>query len=58
MKKLLFVAIILAVLPQAGEKCAQFSSYDRKSKFDEATGKYVQWDANGDGSGILRKEGD
>ena len=48
----------LAVLPQPGEKCQQWSSYDRASKYDEAAGKYVKWDANGDGSGIIRKEGD
>ena len=48
----------LAVLPMPGEKCQQWSSYDRASKYDEATGKYVKWDANGDGSGIIRKEGD
>jgi len=48
----------LAVLPAAGEKCAQWSSYDRRSKYDEASGKYVDWAANGDGNGIIRKEGD
>ena len=48
----------LAVLPMPGEKCQQWSSYDRASKYDEATGKYVKWDANGDGGGIIRKEGD
>jgi len=48
----------LAVLPQPGETCAQWSSYDRKSRYDEQTGKYVQWDANGDGNGIIRREGD
>ena len=48
----------LSVLPAAGEKCAQASSYDRASKYDEKTGKYVNWDANGDGGGIIRKEGD
>ena len=42
----------------AGEKCAQWSSYDRASRYDEKTGKYVNWDANGDGSGIIRTEGD
>ncbi|UCD27800.1 MAG: DUF2961 domain-containing protein, partial [Planctomycetota bacterium] len=26
----------------------QFSSYDRASRYDEASGKYIQWDANGD----------
>jgi hypothetical protein len=48
----------LAVLPAAGEKCAQWSSYDRASKYDEPTGKYVAWDANGDGGGVIRMEGD
>ncbi len=47
----------LAVLPQAGEKCAQFSSYDRRSQYDEKSGKYLNWDANnGDGDGIVREE--
>jgi hypothetical protein len=46
----------LATLPDAGEQCAQWSSYDRKSKFDPATGKYLDWDANGDNDGILRLE--
>ena len=48
----------LAVLPAPGEQGAQWSSYDRASKYDEKTGKYVHWDANGDGSGIIRSEGD
>lgn len=48
----------LATLPAPGEKCAQWSSYDRRSKYDAATGKYVAWSANGDGTGIIRKEGD
>ena len=48
----------LAVLPAPGDTCSQWSSYDRASKFDEATGKYVRWDANGDGRGIIRTEGD
>ncbi len=48
----------LAKLPEPGEGCAQFSSYDRASRYDESTGKYVAWDANGDGDGIIRKEGD
>jgi len=47
----------LAVLPPPGEKCAQWSSFDRASRYDTATGKYVNWDANGDGGGIIRKEG-
>ena len=48
----------LSVLPVPGEKCQQWSSYDRASKYDEKTGKYVAWDANGDGGGIIRQEGD
>jgi hypothetical protein len=48
----------LATLPAAGNQCAQWSSYDRKSCYDNATGKYLNWDANGDGDGIIRKEGD
>jgi len=48
----------LATLPAPGDTCAQWSSYDRASKYDAATGKYVAWDANGDGQGIIRKEGD
>ena len=47
----------LAGLPQPGEQCGQWSSYDRKSRYDAATGKYIDWDANGDNDGIIRKEG-
>ena len=45
-----------AVLPADGEFCKQWSSWDRASRYDEATGKYVNWDANGDGGGIIREE--
>jgi len=48
----------LATLPAPGEKCVQWSSYDRRSKYDGASGKYIDWSANGDGDGIIRKEGD
>jgi hypothetical protein len=51
----------LSVIPQAGERCSQWSSYDRRSRYDEMTGKYVDWDANGDGfggTGWIRLEGD
>ena len=47
----------LATLPEPGEKAALFSSYDRKSRYDSATGKYINWDANGDGDGFIRREG-
>lgn len=46
----------LATLPQEGEKCLQWSSYDRRSKLEN--GKYLEWDANGDNNGHLRMEGD
>lgn len=48
----------LAIVPAPGETTAQCSSYDRASRYDEKTGKYAGWDANGDGNGIVRKEGD
>jgi hypothetical protein len=48
----------LAVLPDEGERSAQCSSYDRASKYNEQTGKYVAWDANGDGGGMIRREGE
>lgn len=47
----------LAVLPQPGETCAQWSSWDRTSQYDEAAEKYVGWDANGDNLGCIRMEG-
>ena len=47
----------LATLPADGEKCVQWSSYDRRSKYDSVSGKYIDWSANGDGDGIIRKEG-
>jgi hypothetical protein len=47
----------LAVLPAVGETCGQWSSYDRASKYDITTVQYQKWEANGDGEGIIRKEG-
>jgi D-arabinan exo alpha-(1,3)/(1,5)-arabinofuranosidase (non-reducing end) len=49
----------LATLPQPGEECRQWSSYDRASQYSEKTGTYVNWDANSDGfngKGWIRKE--
>ena len=49
-----------ATLPAVGEECMQWSSYDRSSKYDETTGKYVNWEANSDGfggRGWIREEG-
>lgn len=48
----------LARLPVPGERCEQWSSYDRASRIDSRTGDYLGWDANGDGDGFIRKEGD
>jgi len=48
----------LATLPQPGEQCAQWSSWDRRSKYDATSDQYVDWAANGDGTGIIRKESD
>ena len=48
----------LAVLPVPGEKCAQWSSYDRASRYDAETNKYIDWDANDDHNGIIRSEGE
>ncbi len=41
----------LAFLPTEGEKTLQWSSYDRSSRYDESTGKYINWEANSDGFG-------
>lgn len=48
----------LAELPEPGTVGAQASSYHRVSRYDEATGKYLEWDANWDGDGFIRNEGD
>ena len=48
----------LATLPAPGEKCAQWASWDRRSKYDQANDRYIDWAANGDGGGFIRKEGD
>ncbi len=48
----------LSVLPLPGEKGALASSYDRASRYDAATGKYLDWNHNGDADGIIRREGE
>jgi hypothetical protein len=35
----------------------QFSSYDRRSRYDAATGRYIDWDANRDAANYVRVEG-
>ncbi len=47
----------LANPPQKGEQAGNFSSYDRRSRYDTISQTYVQWNANSDGSGFIRKEG-
>ena len=46
-----------ALLPLQGETGAEFTTYSRASKYDEATGRYVGWGDNEDQMGILRMEG-
>lgn len=43
---------------EPGVTCKQFSSYDRKSQIDEASGKYIHWEANGDAGQYLRIDPD
>ena len=47
----------LSVLPQEGEVSGQWSSYNRDSRYDEESGKYVSRDHNRDGEFFIRKEG-
>lgn len=42
------------VVLEHGQTCKQFSSYDRASRYDEASDQYVKWDANGDAGHYLR----
>ncbi len=46
----------LSVLPEKTEQGLQWSSYDRRSYYDTQSGKYIAWDANGDGDHYIRKE--
>ena len=45
----------LAISPQPGETSGSMSSFDRASAYDANTGCYLNWDANDDGSGCIRK---
>lgn len=40
--------------PAPLERSGCCSSYDRRSHYDEAAGRYVDWDANDDGHGVVR----
>ncbi len=43
------------IVPAAeGVRCQQASSYDRASRYDEQTGKYINWAANGDRGHYIR----
>ena len=48
----------LAVPPAVGETSGCFSSYDRRSRYNEATGLYEDWGANSDGDGDRRAGSD
>ena len=47
----------LAKQPEIGEKAALASSYDRRSAYDAASDKYIDWNADADGDGVVRMEG-
>ena len=48
----------LATPPHLGERSGNFSSYDRKSKYNPELDTYENWNANRDGTGFIRKEED
>jgi hypothetical protein len=48
----------LAEPPLPGESGGCMSSYDRRSRYDPETDKYIDWDANDDGEGFIRREDD
>lgn len=48
----------LAEPPLPGERGGCSSSYDRRSRYDAETDTYLDWDANDDGSGFIRHEGE
>lgn len=47
----------LSLIPVEGERVYTATSYDRASRYDYETDTYINWDANNDGSGYIRKEG-
>ncbi len=48
----------LSLLPQPGEKGAQWTSYDRASRYDAETDTYINWSVNGDWTGYIENVGD
>ncbi|MGD9632395.1 MAG: glycoside hydrolase family 172 protein [Pirellulales bacterium] len=47
----------LATPPVPGETSGSVTSYDRASRYDAASGRYLDWRANGDGTGSVRRDG-
>ncbi|OVE74161.1 hypothetical protein BVX94_01240 [bacterium B17] len=45
----------LSTKPVPGETGGCFSSWERGARYDEASGKYVNWHANADGRGFMDK---
>jgi hypothetical protein len=48
----------LTLPPSPGERTGCQSSRDRRSHYDAASGTYQAWDANDDGSGFIRRDGE
>jgi autotransporter-associated beta strand protein len=48
----------LAQLPAAGETSAEWTSRDRSSTYNSATGQYLNWGANNDGGGFISTQPD
>jgi hypothetical protein len=48
----------VAQLPAAGESSSEWTSRDRSSTYDSATGQYLKWGANHDGGGVIRIQPD
>lgn len=44
--------------PALGEKAGNSSSYDRHSRYDADQDRYLDWGANADGDGYIRKKAD
>jgi hypothetical protein len=48
----------LTLPPAPDEKSGTFSSFDRRSVYNQSTELYEDWGANDDGRGFIRQEGD
>ncbi len=48
----------LATPPMQGEQSGNFSSFDRRARYDVETNMYKNWGANRDGTGYIRMEPD